>query len=686
MSPPEDEGRPGPVQVEPSPESSAITTDNTKSNAGGDPGGNGEMPASADADTVRAYLHATLGDAVGYLITATGTGVHLGPNGKPRHSSWRERPYTWPAQADKAVNAILAAAPHSDVYVCPYVMKDRTRAKGTAVTHTLVHADIDRGTADSEGTSSEALDDVAQLHVLVHQVQMRSDFDGFAVASGTPGHAHVYVPLAAPVTAAQHEALCRALTKRLGGDPGKISDNDLLRPPGTFNHKRAAFGGKPTPVLSVEGIFPDNRVDPRALADALGVDLGAVTNGKAGTAAVPTRCESVDLTAHPDVQAALDNVTGDRSGDTYRVVAACKDDGLTLEQTRYVVASRADLAGRLDERNDDDVLTCWLKVIDDQQQQVQIIGGSVGGDDDDQQATPPEPPLYTSRILTRAALRELPDPEPLIDNVLDQGTIVLLYGKWGTAKTFIALDWGLSVLTGRKWQARAVEQRRVLYVAAEGAFGFKGRVDAWERGWHATIGDGDFALLPHPVNLTRAVDVANLGALISWGGYDYVILDTLARCMVGADENSAKDCGVAVDNMVRLLGCTPGGRGVVQGVHHAGKDGKTMRGSSAFEGAADTVYFASRDGAVITLDREKRKDGPELDHHQFVIVPIVGTNSAVIYPWPEASAVTRRREFFATRQRESPPTWAALPKFPYGCRTSTFPVGEVHTIEPSASW
>ena len=154
---------------------------------------------------------------------------------------------------------------------------------------------------------------------------------------------------------------------------------------------------------------------------------------------------------------------------------------------------------------------------------------------------------------------DLPDPEPLIDNVLDQGTTALLYGKWGTAKTFIALDWAASVATGRTWQGRDTEQRRVLYVAGEGAFGFKGRVDAWETGWQHQIGDGDFDILPFPVNLTRAVDVGNLRALIDWGGYGFVILDTLARCMVGADENSAKDCGVVVDAMTRLLERHPAG-------------------------------------------------------------------------------------------------------------------------------
>jgi hypothetical protein len=249
---------------------------------------------------------------------------------------------------------------------------------------------------------------------------------------------------------------------------------------------------------------------------------------------------------------------------------------------------------------------------------------------DDDPGPPDDTPVYADRLLTRSALNTLPNPEPLIDNVIDQGTTALLYGKWGTAKSFIALDWALSVATGHNWQGRNTEQRRSLYVAAEGAFGFKGRINAWETGWHTTVGDDDFGLLPHPVNLTRPLDVGNLAALIDWGGYSFVILDTLARCMVGADENSAKDTGVVVDAMVRLLAHTPDGRGVLLGVHHAGKDGKTLRGSSAFEGAADTVYFTSRDGALIDLAREKRKDGPEFDHHTLKLDLIEGTGSAVI--------------------------------------------------------
>lgn len=238
-------------------------------------------------------------------------------------------------------------------------------------------------------------------------------------------------------------------------------------------------------------------------------------------------------------------------------------------------------------------------------------------------------PTMADLLLTRAALRTLPDPEPLIDNVLDQGTVGLLYGRWGTGKSFVTLDWALSVATGRAWQGRATRKCRVLYVAAEGAYGLKGRIDAWETGWQTQVGD-TIDILPRAVNLTRGRDIVELAALVEANGYGLIVIDTLARCMVGADENSAKDCGEVVDTLVRLREHTPAGRGVVLGVHHTGKDGKTFRGSSVFEAGADTVYALSHDEGVLLLEREKRKDGPPVDRHTLKIDPVPGSGSCVI--------------------------------------------------------
>lgn len=245
-------------------------------------------------------------------------------------------------------------------------------------------------------------------------------------------------------------------------------------------------------------------------------------------------------------------------------------------------------------------------------------------------STEESPSRFTTRLLTRSALESLPDPEPLIDGVLDQGTTALLYGKWGSGKSFVALDWAASVATERRWQGRSTRRRKVLYVAAEGAFGLKGRIKAWETGWKVAVTDGQLDILPIPVNLAKWTDVHDLAGLIRENGYGFVILDTLARCMVGADENSAKDTGIVVDHLNTLREATPDGRGVVLGVHHTGKDGKTLRGSSAFEGGADTVYQTCLDGGAIDLTREKRKDGPCEDRHRLHISPVDGTNSAIV--------------------------------------------------------
>ena len=241
-----------------------------------------------------------------------------------------------------------------------------------------------------------------------------------------------------------------------------------------------------------------------------------------------------------------------------------------------------------------------------------------------------EPTKFAAILLNRNALRMLPKPEPLIGGTIDQGTVALLYGKWASYKTFIALDWAASVATGHSWQGRTTEKRRVLYVAAEGAFGLSARIEAWEIGWQKQIADDDFQVLPRAVNLTNTAEVRELAALIRWGGFGFVIFDTLARCMVGADENSAKDCGEVVDALTRLRECTPDGRGVVLGVHHTGKDGRTFRGSSVFEAGADTVYAVSADNGAITLEREKRKDGPQDDRHQLQFDAIEGSESGVV--------------------------------------------------------
>jgi hypothetical protein len=175
---------------------------------------------------LRDYLDAVLGATEGWLTGGIGVGGHF-KNGKYTFKEFLPSFYQWPADADRVERELVREAYVSDVYLCPYVMRYAKRAKHDAVARQLAHTDVDSGLLD--------LDRVHQL-------------GGFAVASGSPGNGHVYVRLSEPVTGPQHEVLCRGLVARLQGDPGKVNDNDLLRPPGTFNHKPAAAGGDAAPV------------------------------------------------------------------------------------------------------------------------------------------------------------------------------------------------------------------------------------------------------------------------------------------------------------------------------------------------------------------------------------------------------------------------------------------------------
>jgi hypothetical protein len=169
----------------------------------------------------------------------------------------------------------------------------------------------------------------------------------------------------------------------------------------------------------------------------------------------------------------------------------------------------------------------------------------------------------------------------------------------------------------------------VLYVAAEGVYGYQPRVQAWEVGWRTTIGDDWLSFYPGPVNVSveRAVD--ELCHFVAADGYDVVVLDTMARCTVGTDENSAREVGVVIDALGRIRDATPGHLGTVIGVHHTGKDGTTLRGSTSYESGVDTVYQVTR-GTRIKLRNTKQKDMPDGDQHFLKLSPVPGTGSCVI--------------------------------------------------------
>jgi AAA domain len=92
------------------------------------------------------------------------------------------------------------------------------------------------------------------------------------------------------------------------------------------------------------------------------------------------------------------------------------------------------------------------------------------------------------RLLTDIEIENLPPPEWLIDALIPRNALVVLYGEPGIGKTFLALDWAMSVAAGRTWLGRTVQQGHVLYLAFEGSAGFGPRLRAWKLNCRSAVG------------------------------------------------------------------------------------------------------------------------------------------------------------------------------------------------------
>ncbi len=201
----------------------------------------------------------------------------------------------------------------------------------------------------------------------------------------------------------------------------------------------------------------------------------------------------------------------------------------------------------------------------------------------------------------------LPDPVWIIDKLITKGSFAVLFGPPGVGKSFLALAWAFAVAAEKPWQDRKVNGGPVVYVAAEGFGGLKLRVAALLH--HERLGaDVNCKFLDCPVDLMNSEKtlafIKDIQSSVPKPAL--IIIDTLARCFVGGEENSAKDIGLfihGVETVKRETGAT------VLVIHHTGKNESSgARGSSALMGAADTMISCGGDMGLLGLKCEKQKD------------------------------------------------------------------------------
>lgn len=213
------------------------------------------------------------------------------------------------------------------------------------------------------------------------------------------------------------------------------------------------------------------------------------------------------------------------------------------------------------------------------------------------------------KLLTPENIEALPDLEWLIEGVVPTPGLVVLYGEPGSGKTFVALSMALTAASGQTWLGRATLQTKALYVAAEGVLGLKNRIMA-HRHRRGLVND-NVRFVASPIAIMDPAQIKALLAELKQQDFEpgLIVVDTLARVALGADENNAKDMGRVVDGLDELKRQTGA---TVMVIHHTRKDGGSERGSSALRGAADAMILCEKapslDGAGVRLECAKMKD------------------------------------------------------------------------------
>jgi len=207
-------------------------------------------------------------------------------------------------------------------------------------------------------------------------------------------------------------------------------------------------------------------------------------------------------------------------------------------------------------------------------------------------------------------IAELRDPRYILFPCLPERSIVLIHGHPGLGKSTLVLGWLMALAHGQPWIDQPTAPMQVLYVWTEGHHG-----DVKKR--HAAVlaemrckPSPNYLWESEPVNLLSDSEVTVLiEGLIAAKHYPEVIaFDSFHMNTAGAEENSARDMGMALASVYRLreeFNCS------VILVHHSRKDGEAERGHTSLKAAVDTqiVVKGSDKSPVIWVNSEKVRGG-----------------------------------------------------------------------------
>ena len=215
----------------------------------------------------------------------------------------------------------------------------------------------------------------------------------------------------------------------------------------------------------------------------------------------------------------------------------------------------------------------------------------------------------------------------LVKGWLQDRALIMVHGPSGGGKTFVVLDWVLTLAAGRnEWNGLRVRPGPVVYLAGEGHQGLRGRVAAWKQ--HHEVSSLSMWLskggcdLNTKEGLRRVSDAVRELPITP----SVIVVDTLHRFLNG-DENKAQDAKTMLDacaELMEVFSCA------VVLVHHTGVSDEAQhraRGSSAWRGALDIeISVVPQDAGIMQVVQRKSKDAELAEDltAELVSVPIAG--------------------------------------------------------------
>lgn len=242
----------------------------------------------------------------------------------------------------------------------------------------------------------------------------------------------------------------------------------------------------------------------------------------------------------------------------------------------------------------------------------------------------------------------------VVKDLILSDSLVLFYGGPNVGKSILVLWLGLHVSGGQQWWGHSVRPGLVIYVACEGGSGIRNRLAACKQEAPWTRG-APFAVLPQTVDLLDPnadtgllIDKIRDAEEVAGTKVAVVVLDTLARVMVGGDENDGREMSGFIANVDRIRAET--GAAVII-IHHCGKDAtKGARGHSSLKAAVDTEILVEGQEGIRTATVTKQRDLPSGKVYGFELVPVeIGTDPED--GLPVTSCVVREAEATSRKKR-----------------------------------